>query len=122
MSVVRTIDTSPPSYRFLAYQGDPIDVELQLSVDGQPADVDGWVWAAQIDTGGVMISWDCTGLPNGVGLYLRGIDTLRLPQRDSRFDVVGRHPDAGEGRTVLRGSIMAAKRITPPLREAALHD
>jgi hypothetical protein len=120
MTIRRTVDQIPPSWRFKAYQGDPFDFQLMLRLDGQPADVDGWNWAAQVNTGDDIIDWECTPLPNGVALYLRSIDTARLPFRYVRFDVVGRNPLAGEGRTVLRGDIIAAARVTPPLSAALL--
>jgi hypothetical protein len=117
VSTVRntTVDRIPPSYRFRAYQGDPFDFEIALNVEGQPADVDGWTWASLIDIGDDVVQWECTPKPNGVALYLRSADTARLPSRYCRFDVVGRNPLAGEGRTVLRGEIFAAVRVTPPL-------
>ena len=109
-----TISQTPPRQRFMAYQGDPFDFEIRLSVDSQPADVDGWSWAADIETGTTPLSFECTGQPSGVALFLRGSDTARLPLRSCRFDVVGRNPEAGEGRTVLRGVILTMSRVTPP--------
>jgi hypothetical protein len=114
----RVVDQVPPTWRFRAYQGDPFDIQIALTLDGAPADVTDWTWAAQISTGPDLIDFECSGEPDGVHLYLRGPDTLRLPQRYCPFDVVGRNPAAGEGRTVLRGLILAAVRVTPPLRAA----
>ena len=113
------VDLTPPAWRFRAYQGDPFDFAITVLVDGQPAEVGTWTWAAHIRIGSDMLAWECTGQPHGVALYLRGADTLRLPAHPCPFDVTGRDPLAGEGRTVLRGSILALARITPPLRRDA---
>ena len=122
MSVrIADVDLTPPLWSFRAYQGDPFDFAIALDVDGEPADVDGWQWAAIIRLrGGDVVAWECTGTPNGVELYLRGGDTMRLTSAASRFDVAGRDPLAGEGRTVLRGQIAATARVTPPLRREAV--
>jgi hypothetical protein len=119
---LNTLELVPQWWRFRAYQGDAFDFEIVLSVGGQPADVTGWTWAAEIDTGGgTRMAWTCTPTPTGVQLYLRGSETLLLPSRRwSDFDVTGRDPAAGEGRTVLRGAIISVTRVTPPLREAVL--
>lgn len=115
-----TVDLTPAQASLLAYQGDPFDFRIVLTVDGRPADVSRWTWLAwiQVDPATVVpFLWDPE--PDGVRLYLRGEDTFRLPDSWSRFDVTGRDPDAGEGRTVLRGDIIAYQRVTPPLRAGA---
>lgn len=114
MTNLAPVSQAPPQRRFVAYAGDPFDFEVHLSVEGEPADVEGWSWAANIDTGTTPLSFECTGTPSGVVLYLRGADTARLPLRSCRFDVVGRNPEAGEGRTVLRGVLLTMSRVTPP--------
>jgi hypothetical protein len=112
----RDVDLVPVAWTFRAYQGDPFDVRIVLTIAGQPVDTTSWTWAADIDSGaGALVSFECFAQPDGVQLYLRGPETARLPSRKCRFDVVGRNPDAGEGRTVLRGSIIASARVTPPL-------
>ena len=114
----QAIDLRPVSVVCRGYQGDPFDWSVALQADdGSPADVESWSWQAWIDTGdGVVIPWICTPEPDGVGLYLRGQDTLRLPvTKHCAFDVTGRDPEAGEGRTIVSGHIIVAPRVTPPL-------
>jgi hypothetical protein len=114
----RSIDQLPASVICRGYQGDPFDWGLDLILeDGTPGDLDGWTWQGWIEAGdGVVIPWICTPDPHGVSLYLRGQDTLRLPSSYCPFDVTGRDPEAGEGHTVVRGSILCQERVTPPLR------
>lgn len=109
------IDSRPSLVEITCYGGDPFDFQVHLTVDGQPADVYGWSWAAQIDLDPGLLAWECTGEPDGVSLYLRGSETLRLPTRYCAFDVIGRNPAAGEGRAVLRGFILATSRVTTSL-------
>ena len=47
--------------------------------------------------GGVLVSFECTGEPDGVRLYFRGAVTMQVPFRHCPFAVVGRDPLAGEG-------------------------
>jgi hypothetical protein len=109
------VDAIPQQWRFRAYQGDPFDFQIHLTnPDGSPADVVGWSWAAQIDLGPGLLPFETTGREDGVDLYLRGDETLRLPARYCPFDVKGRNPLAGDGHTVLRGIILAAPRVTVP--------
>lgn len=113
--VLGAIDLLPPSRRFRLYRGDVFDLVITLRVDGEPADVSDWVWAAMIDTGEYLFPFETTSLESGVMLYMRGVDTLRLPNRWCPFDVTGLDPQAGEGRTVLRGWLLGTGRITPQL-------
>jgi hypothetical protein len=120
MARAEVIDLRPTPVLCRGYQGDPFDWSIDLTVNGQPADLDGWSWEAWIDLdGGLVVPWICTPEPHGVALYLRGADTARLPASYCPFDVTGRDPDAGEGRTFVRGSILCGERITPPLRAHA---
>lgn len=115
------LDLTPPKVSWRAYEGDPFDVHIVLTVDGQtPPDLSGWTWAALIKIDGQEIPFETTAEPNGVRLYLRGDQTMRLNHyRYASFDVTGRDPQGGEGRTILRGGILATARITPPLRGRA---
>jgi hypothetical protein len=117
---MQKVDLTPATVRLLAYAGDPFDLHLVLSLDGAPVDVSQWIWAAWIAApDGVVIPFLTESEPTGVRLYLRGQDTARLPARFSPYDVTGRDPDAGEGRTVISGDIIAFSRVTPPLRGSA---
>lgn len=111
------VDQTPPRVSLRAYSGDPFDLRIVLTVDGvAPPDLRGWVWSALIRADGQEIYFETTAETDGVTLYLRGEDTLKLSTRYASFDVTGRDPEAGEGRTILRGGILAMPRITPPLR------
>lgn len=118
--MAQIIDRTPAEVTLKAYQGDAFDLHLVLSVDGLPVDVSQWSWLAWIRiAGGVVIPFLWEPEPSGVRLYLRGQDTARLPALYSHYDVTGRDPDAGEGRTVIAGRIIAYERVTPPLRAGA---
>jgi hypothetical protein len=119
-SMQSVVDHTPHYGECKGYQGDPFDWALAVTgPDGAPADLDGWTWQAWIDTGNAVIPWICTATPDGVELYLRGQDTMRLPDRYCPFDVTGRDPAAGEGYTIAAGYIRCGQRITPPLRGMA---
>jgi hypothetical protein len=113
-----TVDHTPLQVVCRGYQGDPFDWGIVLTLeDGTPADLADWTWQAWIDLGqGLVVPWICTPEAHGVALYLRGQDTIRVPNRYCPFDVTGRDPEAGEGRTVAAGYLTCAPRITPPLR------
>jgi hypothetical protein len=114
------VDQVPLQVVCNGYQGDPFSWALDLTVDGHPADMDGWTWQAWIEVAaGLIVPWICTPEAHGVALYLRGADTLRLPAGYCPFDVTGRDPAAGEGWTVARGQIFCLERVTPPLRGMA---
>lgn len=114
------VDLQPRTATLLAYRGDPFDFHLRLTdADGQPVDVTGWDWRATVITGTRRIDFEWAAEGDGVRLWMRGDDTARLPANERRgfpYDVTTRQPDAGEGRTVLRGRMMVAQRVTDPLR------
>lgn len=115
------LDVRPPLYDWLVYQGDPLDLRIRLTVEGElPADVIGWAWSARINTS-PPTDFECYPEDDGVTLYLRSEDSMNLiPGKwGYSFDVVGRDPLAGEGVTVLRGKITATRRVTRPLRGLA---
>lgn len=112
-----TIDLRPRQARLLAYAGDPFDFHIRLTLaDGGDVDVADWEWRATVQTGYAGIDFEWEAEPSGVHLWLRGEVTARIGSRDYPYDVTGRHPQAGEGVTVLRGVFNAARRITVPLR------
>lgn len=119
MAAPTLVNLQPVSARLLAYQADPFDFHLRLTIDGAPVDVSGWEWRATIEAGRVRIDfeWRTEDDGTGVRLWLRGEDTARLPLgREWPFDVTTRQLEAGEGVTVLRGTIKVAPRFTDPLR------
>lgn len=112
---MQVIDSRPVNVTWLIMQGDPHDWRLHLVLlDGSPADVAGWSWAAWIGTNPPS-PFECFPEDDGVTLYLRGANTYGLIGRYWPFDVACRNPLAGEGRIVLRGVIMATSRITQAL-------
>lgn len=116
MALARSvIDVRPLEVVWLMYEGDPQDLRIHLTLDdGSPADVIGWVWAANIGTTPPQ-PFECYPEDDGVTLYLRGADMTGLGRSWLPFDVTGRDPDAGEGRTVLRGQVRVTARVTPML-------
>lgn len=113
------IDVRPVEVTWRIYQGDPQDLRVHLVLpDGTPADVAGWAWSAWIATQ-PRTAFECYGEDDGVTLFLRGPDTYGLIGRQWPFDVACRDPAAGEGRTVIRGTIMATPRVTDALRSGA---
>ena len=108
------IDVRPASCEWLTYEGTPATLRVHLELDdGSPADVDGWAWQAWVGTR-PPTALECYGETDGVSLYLRGADSVGLPGRSWRFDVVGRDPAAGEGYTVLEGQLTVRSRVTVP--------
>lgn len=116
--VATLIDVRPPEVTWYMYEGDPQDLRIHLRMpDGSPADVRGWAWSANIGTK-PPLPFECHPEDDGVTLYLRGSDMTQLGHRWAPFDVTGRDPAAGEGRTVLRGAVNVTARVTPMLTEA----
>lgn len=115
-----TVSLVPDEALLLMYSGDPFDFAVQLSIDGAPADVSQWTWRASIETGRGRLDFEWEPEPDGVRLWLRGEETGRLAIDTALpFDVTGRDPDAGEGRTVLRGHVKVTARVTEPFRVGA---
>jgi hypothetical protein len=110
------IDVRPVEVTWRIYQGDPQDLRVHLLLpDGSPAEVGGWAWSAWIGTT-PRTAFECYPEDDGVTLYLRGEETYGLIGRQWPFDVTCRDPAAGEGRTVVRGTIMATPRVTEAQR------
>jgi hypothetical protein len=110
-----TVDVRPESAALLIYEGDPAGFAIHLELaDGSPADVAGWEWRAWISTS-PPTPFECYGEADGVTIYLPGRDSRGLSGRTWRFDVAGREPSAGEGITVLSGTVTATRRVTDPL-------
>jgi hypothetical protein len=112
-------DVRPQYVRWRIYAGDPAELRLHLTMpDGSPADVDGWAWAGAVGTS-PPTAFECYPEPDGLVAYLRGEDTTDLVDQYWPFDITGRDPAAGEGRTVLRGHVNATPRVTRPLAGVA---
>lgn len=112
------IDLVPPSASLRAYAGDPFTFRLEVSyADGSPADVTDWEWRSAIRLEDRRLPFEHRPGVGGVDFWLRGDDTLLpRPGQGYPFDITGRHPDAGEGVTVLRGDFMTTVRVTVPIR------
>jgi hypothetical protein len=114
----QTVNLQPVRARLLAVVGDPFEFRVILrDPDGDPIDVTLWDFRATVSTGRVRIDFEWAADDTGVSFWMRGDDTARLPQdREFPFDVAARQPTAGEGSTVLSGEMVAARRVTDPLR------
>ena len=102
--------------RFVA--GDPFSFRVQLlDGDGQAVDVSTWTWAATVTTGRLRLDFEWAADAEGVRLWLRGDDTARLPTgRAYPYDVAVRQQGAGEGVTVVAGTMLGKPRVTDPIR------
>ena len=89
-----------------AYGGDDIDLTVTLrDADGQPVDVDGWIWLAQIrDTDDTLIDeFTVTEVEPGVLLLSLGAaDSAVMGAADYRWDL---QATADEVRTLVEGRL-----------------
>jgi hypothetical protein len=118
MAVAAVVDAWPveATLRFVA--GDPFSFAVQLlDGDGDPVDVSLWTWAATVTTGRLRLDFEWSADEQAARLWLRGDDTARLPAgRALPFDVACRQQGAGEGVTVVAGTMVGKPRVTDQLR------
>ena len=111
------VDAWPVEATLRAVVGDPFAFRLVLrDIGGGPVNVSLWEWRGTVTTGPIRLDFESSANDTGVRLWLRGDQTARLGRGEWPFDVTCRQPTAGEGLTVLGGTVAIKARVTDPIR------